>query len=58
MLPNELINEFRSEVLALRNRIEKYKVKNPQNYVVTSLKNFIIQHTSEAKDSDKHLSGR
>lgn len=58
MLPNELINEFRSEVLALRNRIEKYKVKNPQNYVVTSLKNFIIQHTSEAKDSDNHLSGR
>lgn len=58
MLPNELINEFRSEVLALRNRIEKYKVKNPQNYVVTSLKNFIIQHTSEAKDLDKHLSGR
>lgn len=35
MLPNELINEFRSEVLALHNRIEKYKVKNDtvQNFV-------------------------
>mgnify|MGYP002731984016 FL=1 len=49
MLPDELMNEFRSEVLALRDRMNRYKVNNPKSYVVTSLKNFIIQHTPEAK---------
>ncbi len=47
IMPNELVNEFRSEVLALRDRMMKYKVKNPKSYVVTSLKNFIMQHTPE-----------
>lgn len=51
MLPDELMNEFRSEVLALRDRMNRYKVNNPKSYVVTSLKNFIIQHTPEAKES-------
>lgn len=51
MLPDELMNEFRSEVLALRDRMNRYKVNNPKSYVVTSLKNFIIQHTPEAKEA-------
>lgn len=49
MLPEELMNDFRAEVLALRDRMNRYKVNNPKSYVVTSLKNFIIQHTPEAK---------
>ena len=51
MLPDELMNEFRSEALALRDRTNRYKVNNPKSYVVTSLKNFIIQHTPEAKEA-------
>lgn len=51
MLPDELMNEFRSEVLALRDRMNRYKVNNPKSYVVTSLKNFIIQHTPKAKEA-------
>lgn len=51
MLPDELMNDFRAEVLALRDRMNRYKVNNPKSYVVTSLKNFIIQHTPEAKET-------
>jgi NACalpha-BTF3-like transcription factor len=51
MLPEELMNDFRAEVLALRDRMNRYKVNNPKSYVVTSLKNFIIQHTPEAKET-------
>lgn len=51
MLPEGLINDFRVEVLALRDRMNRYKVNNPKSYVVTSLKNFIIQHTPEAKEA-------
>ena len=40
-----------TEVLALRDRMNRYKVNNPKSYVVTSLKNFIIQHTPEAKEA-------
>lgn len=50
MLPDELMKRFRSEVLALRDRMGKYKINNPKSYVVTSLKNFIFQHTPEVEE--------
>ena len=50
MLPDELMKSFRSEVLALRDRMGKYKINNPKSYVVTSLKNFIFQHTPEVEE--------
>lgn len=50
MLPDGLVNEFRAEVLELQDRMNRYKVNNPKSYVVTSLKNFILQHTPNAEE--------
>lgn len=50
MLTDELVNEFRAEILALRGRMSQYKVQNPKSYMVTSLKNFLIQHTPKAEE--------
>lgn len=50
MLPEELVPLFRKEVLELKERMLKYSVKNTRGYAVTSLKNFITQHTPSVEE--------
>lgn len=58
ILPSEMTTMFRAEVLALRERMSRYNVKNPKSYVVTSLKNFILQHVPEAEEAKEETKER
>ena len=50
MLPEELVTEFRKEVIGAGERLKKYRPKNERAYLVTLLKNFIMQHIPEAEE--------
>lgn len=53
MLPEELTDGFRTEVLSLMERIKNYKINNKKSYVVTSLRNYILKYVPNAEIIDE-----
>lgn len=53
MLPEELVGEFRKEVMEVGEKLKKYRPKNERAYVVTVLKNFVMQRIPEAEEAEE-----
>lgn len=53
MLPEELVGEFRQEVMGVGEKLKKYRPKNERAYVVTVLKNFVMQRIPEAEEAEE-----
>lgn len=53
MLPEELTGDFRKEVMGVGEKLKKYRPKNERAYVVTVLKNFVMQRIPEAEEAEE-----
>lgn len=53
MLSEEMVVDFRKEVMEVGEKLKRYRPMNERAYVVTLLKNFIVQRIPEAEEAEE-----